>query len=571
MVDYSQEILEVLGNIHFFDMLNEEELLTISEQMDTVFFKQNEIIFEDGSDADGFYIVLSGRVSLQKETDQDPEEISICQKGDYFGEEGLAFDRYREVTAQAISNVIAIHVNQEQVEELIETYPEILEPIQLTIKSYRLFLKHPFNWRGPREAVHFVARKHGFFLWLGLLPPMFLGFSSLFLFIYLYFLIPPQSTWVPILFGFTTLLFLGWFFWKLIDWSNDFSIITNRRVVALEKVALFYESRQEAPLDAILSVETRTSQIGRWIGYGDVIIRTFTGVVNLKKMYKPELIVRLVNDERGRSSNQTNKLQRMTKEDMLRSRIGLDRREPGEYEEENEPDEFDQAQLPLKVKSSGLMEFLSTLFGLRTETNGVIIYRTHWFILLKKVIWSSLALLLLFLVFVYSIFEFYPSINFDIILFVQLGIGLILFLWWLYQYWDWRNDRYMVTDDQLIDLYKKPLGQEQRRSAPIKNIQTVEFERLGLISLILNFGTVFIRVGDTTFTFDYVYKPSEAQQDIFEKYQQFNQKQKKREKEALRDEVAEWIEIYHEVVQTKPKLDENNPDEGNSGYNIGEF
>jgi hypothetical protein len=552
-------------------MLNEEELLTISEQMDTVFFKQNEIIFEDGSDADGFYIVLSGRVSLQKETDQDPEEISICQKGDYFGEEGLAFDRYREVTAQAISNVIAIHVKQEQVEELIETYPEILEPIQLTIKSYRLFLKHPFNWRGPREAVHFVARKHGFFLWLGLLPPMFLGFSSLFLFIYLYFLIPPQSTWVPILFGFTTLLFLGWFFWKLIDWSNDFSIITNRRVVALEKVALFYESRQEAPLDAILSVETRTSQIGRWIGYGDVIIRTFTGVVNLKKMYKPELIVRLVNDERGRSSNQTNKLQRMTKEDMLRSRIGLDRREPGEYEEENEPDEFDQAQLPLKVKSSGLMEFLSTLFGLRTETNGVIIYRTHWFILLKKVIWSSLALLLLFLVFVYSIFEFYPSINFDIILFVQLGIGLILFLWWLYQYWDWRNDRYMVTDDQLIDLYKKPLGQEQRRSAPIKNIQTVEFERLGLISLILNFGTVFIRVGDTTFTFDYVYKPSEAQQDIFEKYQQFNQKQKKREKEALRDEVAEWIEIYHEVVQTKPKLDENNPDEGNSGYNIGEF
>ncbi len=571
MVDYSQEILEVLGNIHFFDMLNEEELLTISEQMDTVFFKQNEIIFEDGSDADGFYIVLSGRVSLQKETDQDPEEISICQKGDYFGEEGLAFDRYREVTAQAISNVIAIHVKQEQVEELIETYPEILEPIQLTIKSYRLFLKHPFNWRGPREAVHFVARKHGFFLWLGLLPPMFLGFSSLFLFIYLYFLIPPQSTWVPILFGFTTLLFLGWFFWKLIDWSNDFSIITNRRVVALEKVALFYESRQEAPLDAILSVETRTSQIGRWIGYGDVIIRTFTGVVNLKKMYKPELIVRLVNDERGRSSNQTNKLQRMTKEDMLRSRIGLDRREPGEYEEENEPDEFDQAQLPLKVKSSGLMEFLSTLFGLRTETNGVIIYRTHWFILFKKVIWSSLALLLLFLVFVYSIFEFYPSINFDIILFVQLGIGLILFLWWLYQYWDWRNDRYMVTDDQLIDLYKKPFGQEQRRSAPIKNIQTVEFERLGLISLILNFGTVFIRVGDTTFTFDYVYKPSEAQQDIFEKYQQFNQKQKKREKEALRDEVAEWIEIYHEVVQTKPKLDENNPDEGNSGYNIGEF
>jgi hypothetical protein len=93
---------------------------------------------------------------------------------------------------------------------------------------------------------------------------------------------------------------------------------------------------------------------------------------------------------------------------------------------------------------------------------------------------------------------------------------------------------------------------------------------LGLISLILNFGTVFIRVGDTTLTFDYVYNPSEAQQDIFERYQKFNLKQKQREKESLRDEVAEWIEIYHEVVQKKSKTDESDNDVDNSGYNIGE-
>jgi hypothetical protein len=571
MVDHSREILDILSNIHFFDMLNEEQLLTISEQLDTVFFKQNEIIFEEGTEADGFYIVLSGRISIQQETDHDPIEISICQKGDYFGEEGLDFDKYREVTAKALTNVIAIHINQEQVDDLMENYPEIIEPIHLTRKSYRLFLKHPFNWRGPREAVHFVARKNSFFLWLGLVPPIFLGVTSTLLFLYSYFVVSTHNTWMSIFFCSITILFWGWFLWKLIDWSNDFSIITNRRVVSLEKVALFYESRQEAPLDAILSVETRTSQWGRWIGYGDVVIRTYTGVINLKKMSKPDLIVRLINDERGKASHQNNKLQRISKEDTLRSRIGYDRRESSDYEEVIDEDEVDHSEVPLKVKSSGLMEFLSTFFGLRMEKNGVIIYRTHWFILLKKVLWPGLALVLLLFVFIYSILEFYPSINFDIILLVQFGIGLGLLGWWLYQYWDWRNDRYIVTDDQLIDLYKKPLGQEQRRSAPIKNIQTVEFERLGLVSLILNFGTVFIRVGDSTLTFDYIYNPSEAQQDIFERYQQFNQKQKVREKEALRDEVAEWIEIYHEVVQKKSKSDETTPDEENSGYNKGEF
>jgi hypothetical protein len=283
------------------------------------------------------------------------------------------------------------------------------------------------------------------------------------------------------------------------------------------------------------------------------------------------LVVSLINNERGRASTQSDKLQKMTKEDMLRSRIGLDPREPGKYDEVDEEIEPGQEEAPFKVKSSGLMEFLSTLFGLRTDKNGIIIYRTHWFILIKKVIWPSLTFLLLFLVFVYSIFEFYPSINFALIFFVQLGIGVALFLWWLYQYLDWRNDRYILTDDQLMDVNKKPLGHEQRKSAPIKNIQTVEFERLGLISLILNFGTVFIRVGDTTLTFDYVYKPSEVQEDIFERYQKFNQKQKKKDKEALRDEVAEWIEVYHEMVQKKNNLDETTPDEENSGYNIGEY
>lgn len=571
MVDHSQEILEILSNIHFFDMLNEDQLLAISEQLSTVFFKQNEVIFEEATEADGFYIVLSGRVSIQQATNHDPIEISICQKGDYFGEEGLDFDKYRDVTAKAITNVIAIHISQVQLDNLMELYPEIIEPIQLTIKSYRLFLKHPFNWRGPREAVHFVARKNGFFLWLSLIPPLMLGFSSILLFLYFYFMVSDRNTGGAVIFGSMTLIFLGWFLWKLIDWSNDFSIISNRRVVALEKVALFYESRQEAPLDAILSVETRSSQMGRWIGYGDVIIRTYTGVVNLKKMSRPDLIVRLVNDERGRSSNQSNKLNRMAKEDTLRSRIGFEHRESSENTDDYIEDEAGYTEVPLKVKSSGLMEFLSTFFGLRIEKNGIIIYRTHWFILIKKVLWPSLASLLLLFVIIYSVFEFYPSINFDIILLVLFGIGLVLFGWWLYQYWDWRNDRYMVTNDQLIDLYKKPLGQEQRRSAPIKNIQTVEFERLGLISLILNFGTVFIRVGDTTLTFDYVYNPSKAQQDIFERYQQFNQKQKIREKEALRDEVAEWIEIYHEVVQKKSKSDESTPDEENSGYNIGQY
>lgn len=571
MADYTQEILDILSHIHFFDSLDENQLATVSDQMTTVFFKQDEVIFEEGMDADGIYIILSGRVSLQRDNGKHTQEISIKHRGDYFGEEGLTHQAEREVSAVALSNVIAIHLNKEQLIDLVETYPVIIEPIKLTINSYYLFLRNLFNWRGPRESIHFVARMHKFFLLLQVFPPLMFSLVSIVIGSYLYFFNFQQPDWVIIILAFFSIFFLGWFFWKLLDWSNDFAIITNRRVISLEKVALFYESRQEAPLDAILSVETHSSQIGRWIGYGDVIIRTYTGVITFRNLAKSDLVVRLINDERGKVSEVTNRHQRYSKEDLLRNKIGYKQREVSEYDEDDEDIVEEHEEAPREVQSSDFQEFLSSLFGLRSEKNGVITYRTHWFILLKKIFWPSLAFLLVFLTFTYSVIEFNPSTHFDIILLIHLGLGFVTFLWWVYQYWDWRNDRYIITDEQLIDVYKKPLGQEQKRSAPIKNIQTVEFERLGLISLILNYGTVFIRVGDTTFTFDYVFNPSVAQQDIFNRYQKYNQKQKQRERDTLRNEVAEWIEIYHQVVQKKSEDEEDQSEDFNSGYNIGEF
>jgi hypothetical protein len=73
----------------------------------------------------------------------------------------------------------------------------------------------------------------------------------------------------------------------------------------------------------------------------------------------------------------------------------------------------------------------------------------------------------------------------------------------------------MVTDEQILDVYRKPLAREERRVAPLRSIQSIEFERLGIIGLLLNFGTVYIRVGDTQLTFDQVFNPSEVQRELF--------------------------------------------------------
>ncbi len=110
-----------------------------------------------------------------------------------------------------------------------------------------------------------------------------------------------------------------------------------------------------------------------------------------------------------------------------------------------------------------------------------------------------------------------------------------------------------------MDIYKRPLGQEEKRVAPLKAIQSVEYERLGILGLFLNYGTVFIRIGDTRFTFDEVYNPSEVQRDLFRRIAAQTDRDRRKEAEAERQRILDVLEAYHEVMKPQPPANPTNP------------
>lgn len=562
------ELIELLSTIHLFNSLDKDQLMIVADHMGTQLFRENETIFEEGDEADGLYIIFSGRVSINKGNHHTAREISIFQRGDFFGEEGLFKRQRRKVNAIAETNLVLFHLNCDQVQAVMDEFPEIEAPIHLATNSYDLFIKNKFDWRGPRESIQFIARSHSLFLLIKCLAPFIFGLISLIFTGIMFFTVENDSFIYQFAFLLNIFLVIGWFIWVIVDWANDFSIISNRRVVSLEKVALLYEKRQEAPLEAITSVESKTGQIGRILGYGNIVIRTFTGTLTFKNLADPDLVVRLINEERNRSKVLNKKTQRNYKEDTIRQRLGKEKRRYDPFEDNATYNSADETEAT--IKSGFFTEWLSDIFRLRSEENGIITYRTHWFILLRKTIVPTMIIFLLFILFLLNVAKVFTPLPLPTFTMIVAGISFGIFLWWLYLYFDWRNDRYIVTHDQVIDIFKKPLGTEQKRSAPLKNIQTVEFERLGLISLILNFGTVYIRVGDTTFTFDYVYNPSEAQKEIFGRYQEFIQKQVESERERLRQEMADWIEIYHQVIQNGGTPPPPPSPQNFSGYNIEE-
>jgi hypothetical protein len=66
------------------------------------------------------------------------------------------------------------------------------------------------------------------------------------------------------------------------------------------------------------------------------------------------------------------------------------------------------------------------------------------------------------------------------------------------------------------------------------------------MGLLLNFGTVSITIGACRFTFDYVFNPSQVQQDIFRRMNEHIEGQKRADAEAERERLSDWITIYHQ-------------------------
>ncbi len=295
-------------------------------------------------------------------------------------------------------------------------------------------------------------------------------------------------------------------------------------------------------MDAVLSDDVRTSQYGRMVGFGSIHVRTYTGEIVLARLANPTLVVNVINEMRTRAATTKNRahLQDINKR--------IDQIIHGEEEGGTTSTPGEAEPAPVHVTTGRVPNLLSNLFKLRTEQDGVITYRTHWYILVKKTWMPTFFNLFLLVYLVLLIFQVLPiPLNYGLAVFVVLAP--IFFLWWLYRYVDWHNDCYIITQDSIVDVFRRPLGIEQKRSSPIRNILSIDFKRLGLVGLFLNFGTVYIHVGEETLTFNNVTRPSEVQQELFQRMTELKLRDEERAQQKIDDQMTDWIRTYHQRLQ----------------------
>ncbi len=96
--------------------------------------------------------------------------------------------------------------------------------------------------------------------------------------------------------------------------------------------------------------------------------------------------------------------------------------------------------------------------------------------------------------------------------------------WFFWNYIDYRNDIYVVTDDRIMDIEMKPLGLfAKRREGGLDRVQNVVYVQNGLVANILNYGDVIISTAaaDEGYTFLMVPNPKLVQATVFQKLDAF--------------------------------------------------
>ena len=558
--------LAFLKKIHLFHNLKDEELLAIAEKLEEASFPAGSVIFEQNKKPESFFLIYEGTVRITRRQDRKTVQLALLVKDDYFGEMGLIGKRLRSGTAVALTDVSLLKLSRDDFEKFFKNIPQLRLNFNLSVRSRQLARKLDFKWLRPDEVIYFLARKHPILLYRRLVWPI-LAFLVPIFFVYAWFAIAKFV--IVIIAAVVSLVAIAlWILWYIVDWENDYYIVTNQRVVWLEKVVGIYDSRQESPLHTILSVAVETTQLGRLLDYGDVIVRTWVGRIPFNEVSHPEQAQDMIEEYWARTKEQAVGLEKEAMKDAIRRQLGI----PIPEKKKTDPFAIPKAPPP-PPRRRGTIRLLRMLgadtLKLRYEAGESVFYRKHWFVLIRQALVPITGIIVAFVLFGWRLFRLAQSPDQA---FIQLVNGSLqvdgfslailitlvpLFGWLIYEVLDWSNDQFQVTPEQIIDLDKRPFGTQTRNAAQLENILGTEYQRIGILGEIFNYGTVYITVGGSKLAFEDVIDPAGVQSDIDRRRAARRAKQEAARVGAERERMAEWLATYHMNADELKKEEQN--------------
>ena len=114
-----------LKSVDIFEHATIEQLGRIAGLMEEVHFEPGEIIFKEGEPGDAFYLLLSGRVFIER----NGNTLLELKEKEAFGTLDVLDFHPRSATARAVEQVRALKLNGQEFHDLLSLDIEMVEAV----------------------------------------------------------------------------------------------------------------------------------------------------------------------------------------------------------------------------------------------------------------------------------------------------------------------------------------------------------------------------------------------------------------------------------------------------------
>jgi membrane protein YdbS with pleckstrin-like domain len=546
-----------------FTQLSPEQIANFAERGTIELYRQGEQIIRQGETDDRFYILLRGELKAIDTSQEIPRLLNYHTVGDIVGLRAIIRGTgVRAATIEAVDDSVVAAYSKVDWDWLLEQRPEIIDDIHEMETLFDARALIDFPGRQPDEVVVAATKRH--FLafmakltWpIGLLivPVVFLLAAELlgvqFLEAITDNLVLTASIIIPFVVAAILIAFYHYF-----DWRNDDLIITTKRVIHIERILFYGEERHEAPLMQIQDVTVKSEgALDLLFDVDDIQIKTASvGLIAVDNVPSAQRLSRLILQERERArsraaASDTQSIRRLIEERLEKSPLAMAKPAAPEPKVVHSP-LIPRVPIP-KFDRNYFLPSTRQVANIKGEQG--IIWRKHYYILLANVGLPLLAVLVSFYLLSASFLSWWPFLGRQgAPLIIQGALGLAFLgslFWYFWEYDDWWRDTYIVTSTKIIDVTSTPfrLHGEQQREGSFDSIQNITYNIPDFFSKILNLGDVIIETAGTgrTFTFEKVLGPSAVQEEIFRRWDAFQQRRRELVRDATTRQVVSVLGEY---------------------------
>jgi CRP/FNR family transcriptional regulator, cyclic AMP receptor protein len=116
--------IHFLKTVPFFDELSHRQLKNVSGIMFERSYEAGELIFEEGQPGAALFLILEGRVAIERCREDNTLPLATLEEGAFFGEMALLNEAPRSADARALEQTSALALYRNDLSDLVQRDPQ---------------------------------------------------------------------------------------------------------------------------------------------------------------------------------------------------------------------------------------------------------------------------------------------------------------------------------------------------------------------------------------------------------------------------------------------------------------